>query len=61
MTPFNNIMITSLLARVIRCCGQAAVLGIAAASVGLYVNTAEPGIVNWDVKVVIKRPIRSPN
>lgn len=49
MTPFNNIMISSLVARVIRCCGQAAVLGIAAASVGLYVNTAEPGVVNWDV------------
>ncbi len=49
MTPFNNIMITSLVARIIRCCGQAAVLGIAAASVGLYVNSAEPGVVNWDV------------
>ncbi|ARN73323.1 ABC transporter ATP-binding protein [Oceanicoccus sagamiensis] len=49
MTPFNNIMITSLVARIIRCCGQAAVLGIAAASVGLYINSAEPGVVNWDV------------
>lgn len=49
MTPFNNIMITSLVARVIRCCGQAAVLGIAAASVGLYINSAEAGVVNWDV------------
>jgi ATP-binding cassette subfamily C protein CydC len=49
MTPFNSIMITSLVARVIKFVGQAAVLGIAAASVGLYVNSAEPGVVNWDV------------
>jgi ATP-binding cassette subfamily B protein len=49
MTPFNSIMITSLIARVIKFVGQAAVLGIAAASVGLYVNSAEPGVVNWDV------------
>jgi len=49
MTPFNNIMITSLVTRVIKCCGQAAVLGIAAASVGIYINSAEPGVVNWDV------------
>ncbi|MGK0498901.1 MAG: ATP-binding cassette subfamily B protein [Oceanicoccus sp.] len=49
MTPFNNIMLSSLIARIIRCCSQAAVLGIAAASVGLYVNSAEAGMVNWDV------------
>lgn len=49
MTPFNSIMITSLVARVIKFVGQAAVLGIAAASVGLYVHSAEPGVVNWDV------------
>ena len=49
MTPFNSIMITSLVARVTKFVGQAAVLGIAAASVGLYVNSAEPGVVNWDV------------
>lgn len=49
MAPFNKIMITSLVARVIKFCGQAAVLGIAAASVGIYVNSAMPGVVNWDV------------
>ncbi len=49
MTPFNSIMITSLVARVLKFCGQAAVLGIAAASVGIYVNNAEPGVVNWDI------------
>jgi len=49
MAPFNTIMITSLVARVIKFCGQAAVLGIAAASVGIYVNSAIPGVVNWDV------------
>ena len=49
MAPFNQIMVTSLVARVIKFCGQAAVLGIAAASVGIYVNAAEPGVVNWDV------------
>lgn len=49
MKPFNTIMVTSLIARVIKFCGQAAVLGIAAASVGIYVANAEPGVVNWDV------------
>jgi ATP-binding cassette subfamily C protein CydC len=49
MTPFNSIMITSLAARVIKFVGQAAVLGIAAASIGLYINSAEPGVVNWAV------------
>lgn len=49
MKPFNTIMITSLIARVIKFCGQAAVLGIAAASVGIYVTNAQPGVVNWDV------------
>ncbi len=49
MTPFNGIMITSLVARVLKFCGQAAVLGIAAASVGIYINNAEPGVVNWDI------------
>jgi len=49
MAPFNTIMVTSLVARVIKFCGQAAVLGIAAASVGLYVGSAVPGVVNWDV------------
>lgn len=49
MAPFNTIMVTSLVARVIKFCGQATVLGIAAASVGIYVNSAIPGVVNWDV------------
>jgi ATP-binding cassette subfamily B protein len=49
MTPFNSIMITSLIARIIKFVGQATVLGIAAASVGLYVNSSQPGVVNWDV------------
>jgi len=49
MAPFNKIMITSLVARVIKFCGQATVLGIAAASVGIYVESATPGVVNWDV------------
>jgi ATP-binding cassette subfamily B protein len=49
MTPFNAIMFTSLLARVIKIVAQAGVLGIAAASVGIYIESAEPGVVNWDV------------
>lgn len=51
MTPFNAIMFTSLLARVIKIVAQAGVLGIAAASVGIYMESAEqpPGAVNWDV------------
>lgn len=47
--PFSNIMLSSLVARIIKLCGQAAVLGVAAASVGIYVNAATPGVVNWDV------------
>jgi ABC-type transport system involved in cytochrome bd biosynthesis fused ATPase/permease subunit len=49
MTPFNAIMFTSLLARVTKIVAQAGVLGIAAASVGIYIESAEPGVVNWDV------------
>jgi len=49
MTPFNAIMFTSLTARVIKIVAQAAVLGIAAASVGIYIEAATPGVVNWDV------------
>ena len=49
MTPFNTIMITSLVARVVKIVAQAAVLGIAAASVGIYIEPAQPGVVNWDV------------
>ena len=49
MTPFNTIMFTSLTARVIKIICQAAVLGIAAASVGIYIESSTPGVVNWDV------------
>ena len=50
MTPFNGIMATSLIARVVKFAGQAAVLGIAAASVGIYVESTQVGDpVNWDI------------
>ncbi|MDP2323751.1 MAG: ABC transporter ATP-binding protein [Gammaproteobacteria bacterium] len=49
MKPFYAIMFTSLLARVTKIVSQAGVLGIAAASVGIYIESAEPGAVNWDV------------
>ncbi|MFZ1624778.1 MAG: ABC transporter ATP-binding protein [Gammaproteobacteria bacterium] len=49
MTPFNAIMITSLVGRVVKIVSQAAVLGIAAASVGIYIESAQPGVVNWGV------------
>jgi ATP-binding cassette subfamily B protein len=49
MSPFNGIMFVSLTTRVIKIVCQAALLGIAAASVGIYVESAEPGVVNWDV------------
>jgi ATP-binding cassette subfamily B protein len=42
MTPFNTIMFTSLTARTLKFIGQAAVLGIAAASVGIYINGYDP-------------------
>ncbi len=47
LTPFKGTMLISLIARVVKIVAQAAVLGIAAASVGLYVQSAEPGVVNW--------------
>jgi ATP-binding cassette subfamily B protein len=49
MTPFNLIMFTSLTARVVKIVAQAGVLGIAAASVGIYIQSATPGEVNWGV------------
>ena len=49
MTPFNAIMLTSLTARVVKIVAQAAVLGIAAASVGIYIEAATPGEVNWPI------------
>jgi len=49
MKPFNGAMTISLIARVIKLCGQAAVLGIAAASIGIYVQNSEPGVVNWSL------------
>ena len=41
MKPFNGIMLVSLLARSIKFLGQAAVLGIAAASVGIYIEALQ--------------------
>lgn len=49
MRPFRWTMCTSLVARIIKIVAQAAVLGIAAASVGIYVAAHEPGVVQWDV------------
>ena len=49
MKPFAWIMGISLSARVIKIVSQAAVLGIAAASVGIYVAAHEPGAVMWEV------------
>jgi ATP-binding cassette subfamily B protein len=49
MKPFNGFMAISLTTRIIKIVSQAAVLGIAAASVGIYVEAYEPGVVNWSV------------
>lgn len=49
MAPLNGFMLISLTSRVVKIVAQAAVLGIAAASVGIYVQAHEPGSVNWDV------------
>jgi ATP-binding cassette subfamily B protein len=49
MAPFNRIMAISLTARIVKIVFQATVLGIAAASVGIYVEAYQPGVVNWDV------------
>ena len=49
MKPFRWIMCVSLTARVVKIVSQATVLGIAAASVGIYVAAHEPGVVQWDV------------
>jgi len=49
MKPFNTIMFFSLLTRSLKFIGQAAVLGIAAQSIGLYIETYEPGVVNWSL------------
>ena len=49
MRPFSWIMAISLTARVVKIVSQAAVLGIAAASVGIYVAAHEPGVVQWAV------------
>jgi ATP-binding cassette subfamily B protein len=49
MRPFSATMFVSLTARVIKYVAQAALLGIAAASVGIYIESAPPGEVNWDV------------
>lgn len=49
MKPFKAMMLASLVARVTKLISQASVLGIAAASVGIYIESAQPGVVNWDV------------
>ena len=49
MKPFNTIMFYSLLTRSLKFIGQAAVLGIAAQTVGLYIEAYEPNVVNWDL------------
>jgi ATP-binding cassette subfamily C protein CydC len=49
MKPFNTIMFCSLVTRSLKFIGQAAVLGIAAQTVGLYIEVYEPGVVNWDL------------
>jgi ATP-binding cassette subfamily C protein CydC len=49
MKPFNGIMFVSLATRVFKLVAQAALLAIAAASIGLYIESAEPGVVNWGV------------
>ena len=52
MTPFNTIMFVSLTARSLKFIGQAAVLGIAAASVGIYVEALQASASNevlWGV------------
>lgn len=49
MKPFKAMMFASLVARVTKLISQAGVLGIAAASVGIYIESAQPGVVNWDV------------
>jgi ATP-binding cassette subfamily C protein CydC len=41
MKPFNSIMLVSLMARSIKFIGQATVLGIAAASVGIYIDALQ--------------------
>jgi ATP-binding cassette subfamily B protein len=49
MKHLSHVMIASLTARVVKLTGQVAILGIAAASIGIYVQNSEPGVVNWDV------------
>jgi ATP-binding cassette subfamily C protein CydC len=49
MKPFNGIMFVSLATRVFKLVAQAALLAIAAASIGIYIESAEPGVVNWGV------------
>ena len=49
MKPFNTIMFISLATRTLKFAGQAALLGIAAYSVGLYIENFVPGVVNWSL------------
>ncbi len=49
MSHLSHVMVMSLTSRVIKLLGQTAVLGIAAASIGIYVQNSVPGVVNWDI------------
>lgn len=49
MKHLAHIMFMSLTSRIIKLTGQVAILGIAAASIGIYVQSSQPGVVNWDV------------
>ena len=49
MRHLAHIMFMSLSSRIIKLTGQVAILGIAAASIGIYVQNSVSGIMNWDV------------
>jgi ATP-binding cassette subfamily B protein len=61
MTPFNTIMFISLTARAIKFLGQAAVLGIAAASVGIFIEGYDPDIVMTFGSMFSNLPWADPN
>ena len=61
MTPFNLIMFTSLTARAIKFIGQAAVLGIAASSIGIYMEGYDPSITMTASNLWENMPWAEPN
>jgi len=61
MTPFNLIMFTSLTARAIKFIGQAAVLGIAAASIGIYIEGYDPSLIMSWASFTENMPWSDPN